>query len=267
SATRSVSPSLGRALRNIGAQFPVAVPGDAPQRLQVSEDQFRRRLQFAGAEGALATVYLGKAAGAGEVYARSADSDAIYQLALPLGRVSKQASDWYAMQTAALPESSLKKVVLPGFTLVRGKAGDWGLADKESAQQSLDAAAVAALLRRLTAPEFQSVTKGDAPQGKAAFSYQLVTKKGDAVQFQLFDADQDQPATLVRSDQPWRYQLQPEQLASLEKTSLDGLVAKTQPAGSSQQPQTPTARADEQGAPRPPPSKTAGKPKKAGNTG
>lgn len=75
--------------------FPLARSQAARERLAVAAQQYRRRLEFAGENGTLATVYLGNSAGTGEVYARAAGTQAVYKLGLGLSQASGELEDWY----------------------------------------------------------------------------------------------------------------------------------------------------------------------------
>ncbi len=178
--------------------LPVAVSQDARERFHVAKDKFERHLVFTTAKGRTTSLYLGKSAGAGRLYARLAGTDAIMDIRFPLWRAGTSASDWLDKKSLDFPPAKQTRIALPHVTLVRNK-DLWqpqGLADGREP----DHAAIQTLLDQVSALRWDTL-KGKASDAHlpahATFTMTVTPKQGAARVYRFYK----RPAATGKSDQ------------------------------------------------------------------
>ncbi|WP_435105092.1 DUF4340 domain-containing protein [Arhodomonas sp. AD133] len=211
-------------LAGLSGRIPVARSEEAFERFRVADDAFERRVKLKTTDGRQATMLIGKSAGAGRVYARNADSDAVYEVAFSARRATPDPQHWYDTDTVGVDPADVKRVSLPSLTLERKENG-WALAKPSQEGTELDGGEAARLVTDLANPAFESVSKAEPPEGEPTLSYAVETKAGKSLHFHYYATSEDGTAVLTREDQPWRYQVATSQLTALQDTSVETLLA------------------------------------------
>lgn len=227
------SDRLLEALQGLTGRLPVARSDQARSRFGVAEDEFERRIRLQGARGTLATIYLGNAAGAGQVYARAAGRDMIYEVDFAIQQAAVAADAWYDEAVAHVPVSDIKAVELPAVTLRRAdkKGGGWRLTGADGETARPEPARVNKLLRRAAQPDFTAVSRAPAPDAEPTVTYELTTRDGDSVTYRYFAADGESKAQFRRGDMPWSFRAPAKQMTAIRDAERKTLTAEA-PAGS-----------------------------------
>lgn len=129
------------ALTGGSANWPVATSESSQARFEVAADAFQRRIDFTGAAGELATLYLGSSPGFRRIHAREADADAIFSIDFGVHQLPMSDSDWLDKQL--LQVETIASVTFPDGAVLSGddEAG-WTLngepADLEAATRYVD---------------------------------------------------------------------------------------------------------------------------------
>ena len=124
-------------LLGVSANRPVATSTGSQARFEVAEDTFQRRVQFGGADGELATLYLGNSPGFRRIHARSADSDAIFSIDFAAHELPVDPADWLDKQLFQVDEIS--RITFPaGEVLNADPEGEWLVDDQSADQESAD---------------------------------------------------------------------------------------------------------------------------------
>ncbi len=125
------------------ANWPVATSESSRARFEVAEDVFQRRIRFDGADGTLATLYLGSSPGFRRIHAREAEADAIFSIDFGLHELPMDRSDWLDKQLFQV--ETVHGLTFPdGEVLSREDEADW-LLDGQPADQE----AVAGIVDRI----------------------------------------------------------------------------------------------------------------------
>ncbi len=220
-------------LKGLTGRLPVARSDQARSRFGVAEDDFERRVRLQGAEETLATVYLGNAAGAGQVYARAAGDDMIYEVDFAIQQAAVAADAWYDKAVARVPVSEVETAALPAVTLRRAdkKDGGWRLVDAEGETARPDPVRVDKLLRRAAQPDFTAVSRAPAPDAEPSVTYELTTRDGDSVTYRYFAADGESKAQFRRGDMPWSFRAPAKQMTAIRDAARKTLTAEAPPGG------------------------------------
>lgn len=168
-------------------ELPVAVSSSAQKRFRVADDAYERHLVFKTRSGQTISLYLGKNAGAGRVYARLDGKDAIQSLRFPMWRLSTKVSDWLDRKSLALKAGKQKKIELPNVTLVHSK-NLWqpqGLAD----DRIPDSEQIQVLLSRLHTLRWQKLdgkkSEVELP-AQPDFTMTAMPDKGEALVYRFY---------------------------------------------------------------------------------
>lgn len=186
-APRQKVAQLLSSLQGLQARLPVATSSHARERFQVGKQAFARRITLKHDGERLATVYFGQSAGPGQVYARRADSNTIYEVRFKLWSASAQAGDWLDPAFLHQQSADLTRVALPDMTLVH-KANAWQLADVAQGKTTAVKKAADAV-SKLTMVSYVAMLgkrQGvDVPSGPD-FAYTLVTAGGKRIRYRFY---------------------------------------------------------------------------------
>lgn len=220
-------------MSHFGDKLPVALSESARKRFSVGSGNFERRVKVMVNGEAAATLFLGDAAGPGQVYARAVGEDMIYEVEFALHRVAADTAEWRDQSVAIVPMRKVRKISMPDFTLRRIGKNSWKLVHNGAESgSSVDAGKVRKWLRRLARPDFQSVGKGKSPETEPKLAYTLVTKAGKKIHFAFYGSGESgEPARFYRDGQPWEYRISGQQIARLKKLSARQLLASDDSKG------------------------------------
>ena len=124
-------------LLSVSATWPVATSTSSQARFEVAEDAFQRRVRFGGADGELATLYLGSSPGFRRIHARADGSDAIFSIDFAAHELPVDPSDWLDKQLFQVDEIS--RITFPsGEVLSADPAGLWLLNDQSADQETAE---------------------------------------------------------------------------------------------------------------------------------
>lgn len=221
---------VDRLLQQLAAlkgQLPVAQSESARARFGVAASDFERRVALEADGDTVARLYLGTAAGPGELHARAADSDMIFEVAFALSNAPVEPTRWTDNEIAHVGAEQITRIEMPDFSVTRSDAEEaWQLQRDDGGKQTIDRAQARQMLDKLASPDFEAVSRGEAPDGEPSLAYSLHTKDGATIRYRYFGkADADEPARFYRNDQPWAYQAPAEQLAAVEELSPKTLIA------------------------------------------
>lgn len=172
-------------LRSLQTRLPAATSVAARERFQVGKNNFARRITLKDDGNTVATVYFGESAGPGEVYARVAQRNAIYEIRFELWSAKADAGEWLDATYLHRATTELARVELPEITL-KHKGNAWQLAqipgDKTTAVTK-----TASLVSDLTTLPFETMlgVKQDMNLPEPVFAYTLVTKSGEQVAYRF----------------------------------------------------------------------------------
>lgn len=222
-------------LAELQGRLPVAQSESARSRFSVAASAFERRVTLEADGEAVAQLYLGTAAGPGELHARAAGSDMIYEVAFALSSAPVETARWADTKIGHVDSERVSKVEMPDFTAARtGEDQAWKLQRDDGSSQTIARAQARQMLDKLASPGFEAVSRGEAPEGEPSLAYRLHTKNGETIRYRYFGkADTDKPARFYRDDQPWAYQAPARQLAAVDELSPGTLIASD---GDKQQP-------------------------------
>jgi hypothetical protein len=214
-------------LAALQGQLPVAQSESARSRFGVAASDFERRVALEADGDTVAKLYLGTAAGPGELHARAADSDMIFEVAFALSNAPVEPTPWTDTEVAHVGTEQITRIEMPDFRVTRTDADEaWQLQRDDGGKQTIDRAQARQMLDKLASPGFAAVSRGEAPDGKPSLAYSLHTKDGATIRYRYFGkADADKPARFYRNDQPWAYQAPAQQLAAVEELSPKTLIA------------------------------------------
>ncbi|MDN3518516.1 DUF4340 domain-containing protein [Aquisalimonas lutea] len=215
-------------LTSIEPGLPVAHAESAAARFNVGDDSFERRVALTTASNGEVTVLIGKSAGAGRVYARRGDGDAVYEISFPAWEAGAERSAWFATGNVAVEPSRVKRVNLPEFSMERTDDG-WQLVGESST--AISDSKAEQLVSRLARPSFTAVSAGEAPEESPAIAYEIVTEGDQTIRFAYYSSTGDGSPRLVRQGQPWRYTVSAEQLNRIREASPGSLHPDEQTAG------------------------------------
>lgn len=172
-------------LKSLQAQLPVATSRQARERFKVGEGQYARRITLKSGGDTIATIYFGESAGPGEVYARVARHDAIYEVNFELWSASTDAGQWLDSTYLHRTTVELARVELPGITLEH-KANAWQIVNVPKGKTT-DVKKTGGLVSDLTTVAFAAMVgmQQEMQLSEPEFSYTLVTKDGDKVTYRF----------------------------------------------------------------------------------
>ena len=101
---------------------PVATSSDAPKRFRVATGAFERRLVFGPAKSPLATLYLGKAQGARQVYVRRADQSGVRLIDFASYRAPATADGWIDRTVLKLDPAKITALAWGDVKITRAPA-------------------------------------------------------------------------------------------------------------------------------------------------
>jgi hypothetical protein len=143
--------------------WPVATSKSGLKPLKVSDDDFERKITFAGADGELATLILGSSPGFKKVHARAADSNTVYAVELATFELPATADAWTSKEFLYTDEANVEAVELPNVTLERVE-DSFVLSDLQENEEMVEKE-VTSLLSQVTKPRYVKVLGTEKPQG------------------------------------------------------------------------------------------------------
>lgn len=210
-------------MNGLGGGLPVARSESARERLRLATDQFERHIKLLADDEVVAEVYFGESAGTGHVYARAQGRNLIHEAEFPMWQTKAKEADWYDPSVPAVRTANVQRLELADFSLRRGDGEGWRV-DSGGALEAAKREPAAQLVRDLVRPEIHGVTRAEPPAGEADQAYTVVTGDGSEIRFRYFSTD-DGSVYLYRDDQPWRYEVAQEQLARIEESAPQQLLA------------------------------------------
>lgn len=168
--------------------LPVATSGDAQARFHVARHQFERRIVFVTRGNRKTTVYLGKTAGAGRVYARLVGSPDVENIRFPLWRASTRVASWLDPEFLQFPLATQRRIELPHVTLVQAD-GVWKPTGLAAGEQPASGK-IQTLLNGLSAMQWTRVDgttqRVHVPQ-QATFTVAVTPQHGTAVTYRFYE--------------------------------------------------------------------------------
>lgn len=216
-------------MNGLGGGLPVARTEGARERFRVAADRFERRITLTAGDEVVADVLFGEAAGTGYVYARAQGRNVIYEAEFPMWQIKAKESRWYDPSTLAVKPANVQQLALADFTLRRGDGGEGWQVRSGGTVKDAQRHKAAQLVQNLVRPKITGVARAEPPAGEPDQAYTVVTSGGDEIRFRYFDIE-DGGAHLYRSDQPWRYEVAQKQLAQVNNSAPEKLLAG-QPSG------------------------------------
>jgi hypothetical protein len=213
----------------LGGGLPVARSESARERFRLAADHFERHITLMADDEKVADVYFGESAGTGRVYARARGRDVIYEAEFPMWQIKAKESGWYDPSMLAVKTANVQRLELADFSLRRGDGEGWQV-DNGGALAEAKRAPAAQLVQDLVRPEIRGVARAEPPAGEPDQAYTVVTSEGREIRFRYFDTEGG-GAHLYRGDQPWRYEVKQEQLARIEDSAPQELLAGQSSAG------------------------------------
>lgn len=211
-------------MNGLGGGLPVARSEAARERYRLASDQFERRIRLMAGGETVADVYFGESAGTGRVYARARGRDRIYEAEFPMWQTTAKGSRWYDQSELAVKSPNVQRIELAEFSLRRGDGGEGWQVDQGGTLKEASADQASQLVQDLVRPEIQGVAKAEPPTRDAEQAYTVVTADGSEIRFSYFSAE-DGSVHLYRSDQSWRYQVAQQQLARIDNSTPQKLLA------------------------------------------
>lgn len=166
--------------------WPVATTREGLKPLQVADNDFERKITFAGKdETVLATLYLGSSPGFKKVYARSGDSSNVYSIEMSTFELPATPDAWTSKDYLFTDLEQVAEITLPAFTLVAGAEG-FSLPDLAEGEEVLSKE-IDALVTQVTKVRFVRVLGTEPPAGYDALeqevAFSLKLKDGSEKQF------------------------------------------------------------------------------------
>lgn len=211
-------------MNGLGGGLPVAHSEAARERYRLANQQFERRITLMAGDETVADVFFGESAGTGRVYARAQGRERIYEAQFPMWQTTAQASRWYDQSVLAVKSADVRRIELADFSLRRGDGGDRWQVDSGDTREAASSDQASQLVQDLARPEIEGVAKAEPPQREPDQGYTVVTANGSEIRFDYFDSD-DGSVHLYRSDQPWRYEVAQQQIARIDNSTPDKLLA------------------------------------------
>jgi hypothetical protein len=196
-------------LAGIQRGLPVATTASARVRFKVDESEFERRLRLKHGEETLVTLYLGESPGLRQIYARTAEDDAIYTIALAAHELSVEAKGWLDASSLAVEAASIDELELAdGIGLKRN--GDSWEAEGVTTDEPFNPAAAEALAMRLGGLRIEQLLGTEPPDdlrdAEAALQLTARTRDGEFT-WTLWRRPESEAYVLHRSDRPWYAEL------------------------------------------------------------
>jgi hypothetical protein len=263
-------------LEGLKRGLPVATTEAAQKRFKVDDQTFERRIELAGSDDTLATLYFGSSPGMRRVHARSARDEAVYTVEFGLYDAPAKAEEWEDKALLQLQPDDIEQIGVAGLVLrpTHGEAPDGVAAQGDEPKhaawsgaglqpgETLDQAAGDALAEKLTGLRIGAVLGREPKPGYGLETPQLVLsiqrKAGETIEYRVGKREQEKDYVLKVSSRPEYFRLPAytaEQL--IEAASRDKLVLA---AGAA----TEQAEAHQHGSDQPPAQGAEQQPQPAG---
>lgn len=191
---------------------PVATSKGALERFRVAEGRFERRLQFAGKNGSLATIYLGTSQGTNEVHARRDEDAEVRRIAFSSWRAPAGRDSWIERTMLQIEAEEIAAISWDGIRIERqdGENADAETDDlasedttdeEETTTWLLASAAeeivlpeepVTKLVDRLASLRFSGLLPEEEraayEEGEAAVAFELLLRGGETRTYRLLRA-------------------------------------------------------------------------------
>lgn len=227
-ADRSKVDGFLAALGDLKPRLPVAVTEDASRRFGVGTEDFERRITLKHGADVLTTLYLGDSAGANRVFARSAEGQAVYEVAFGIWQASIKPNQWMDRNLLQQKPDDIVRIDLPSFTLQR-KDTKWqlgGLSDGAGTDEE-EAGRIVNRLANLTFEDVQGKVDKSAGAPAPELSYTLTLQDGHSVKYSFSHADQGDDYLLRTSANDYVFKVSKEVVDGIHNLKRDALVRKS----------------------------------------
>ena len=213
-------------LGEIEKRIPVATSAAAIKRFKVTDDAYERRLSLEGADGELATLYLGDSPGFRRLFVRADGEQTVYEAELALFDASEKADDWTRKTALRIEQDDIQRVELADILLTRHE-DSWSLAGL-AVDQNLDQDAAASLIRTLANLNFRGVlgteNKPEYGQDAPVLTYR-VTVGDETLEYRLSKLVEGDDHVLSVSNSPYLFRLSEFAAEDLIKAKAADLIA------------------------------------------
>ena len=151
--------------------WPVAQSESGLKPLKVSDDDFERKIAFAGKDGTLGSLILGSSPGFKKVYARVAGTTIVYSIEMAAFELPAEPDAWTSKEYLYTDKEAVTEVSLPNVTLIR-KGEGFVLSDLNESEEMV-AKEVESLLLQVTKPRYVKVLGTSAPEGYDALDTEV----------------------------------------------------------------------------------------------
>jgi hypothetical protein len=225
--------SLIGKLKDSKAAWPKATTPEAAQRFKLAPDNFERKLSFYRQGQLVETLYLGSSPGLRKVYARKAEQNEVYAIALSVFDAPIKAGDWFDFGLLKLSVADVSAIEILGLSM-HLQEGEWqggGLGDKER----INSDALKQWLGQLASMRFDGIA-GSEPLANEGEVVATLNVEGKEIKFQLIKDDKPTGPVLKRSDLPYYFVLTVEQAAPLLTVKREQFISSSEDAVTASEP-------------------------------
>jgi hypothetical protein len=128
--------SLLTKLAELKKGWPVATTSDAAERFKVTDKKHERRIVLSSGGEKQAELLLGESPAFKQIYARAADDNAIYNVAMATYEAGAAGEDWMQRNFLSIPIDKTASIAMGDIVIEKGKDGKFAVAGLSADQQS-----------------------------------------------------------------------------------------------------------------------------------